>query len=125
MKPIRTLVVDDNAVFLEAFARYLGDIPQVHVLGTSRSGSDALNQVRCLKPDLVLMDLIMPEMDGLETTRRVKQFSGPPLVIVVSLHDGPELVAAVRNAGADGFLMKQTFSKGLLPLLQSLVSRLD
>lgn len=121
MKPMRVLLVDDSEDFLNSVARFLQDRPRIEIAGKVLSGQEALDQTRTLKPDLVLMDLMMPKMNGLEATRLLKQLANPPVVVVVSLHDDPSFVSAVQEAGADAFLRKRAFSKLLLPLLEKLM----
>lgn len=121
MRPIRILLVDDNAEFLNAATRFLADNPRIEIVGKIFSGREAVNQTPTLKPDLVLMDLMMPEMDGLEATRLIKQLPDPPAVIVVSLHDDQSFCMAAQVAGADGFLTKRVLSKRLMPLLEKLL----
>jgi DNA-binding NarL/FixJ family response regulator len=120
MKPIRVLLVDDNVDFLDAAARFLAAKPRIEIVGKTLSGRDAVERTPTLKPDLVLMDLMMPEMDGLEATRLLKQLPDPPAVIVVSLYDDQTFRTATQEAGADAFLTKQVLSKQLMPLLENL-----
>jgi DNA-binding NarL/FixJ family response regulator len=120
MRPVRILVVDDSADFLEAATRFLANKPDIEIVGKALSGREAVNQVPTLKPDLVLMDLLMPGMDGLEATRLLKRTPAPPTVIIVSLHDDPSFHAAAHDSGADGFLTKRVLSKQLVPLLEKL-----
>lgn len=121
MKPMRVLLVDDNEDFLNSVTSFLQDRPQIEIAGKVLSGQEAVDQTRTLKPDLVLMDLMMPKMDGLEATRLLKQLANAPTVIVVSLHDDPSFISAVQEAGADAFLRKRALSKLLLPLLEKLM----
>ena len=121
MRPMRILLVDDNAEFLDAATRFLADKPRIEIVGKIFSGREAVNETPTLKPDLVLMDLMMPEMDGLEATRLLKQLPDPPAVIVVSLHDDQSFRIAAQGAGADGFLPKRLWSKQLVPLLEKLI----
>ena len=118
MRPMRILLVDDNAEFLDAATRFLAVQPRIEIVGKIFSGREAVNQTPTLKPDFVLMDLMMPEMDGLEATRLLKQLPDPPAVIVVSLHDDQSFRIAAQGAGADGFLPKRQLSKQLMRLLE-------
>jgi DNA-binding NarL/FixJ family response regulator len=122
MQPVRTLLVDNSADFLEAVTKFIASKPTIEIVGKALSGREAVNQVPTLKPDLVLMDLMMPGMDGLEATRLLKRLPSPPTVIVVSLHDDPSFQVAAHDAGADGFLTKRDFSKQLMPLLDKLLA---
>ena len=114
---MRVLLVDDNPLFTAAAARFLTVVGSIEVVGQARSGREALEQVADLHPDVVLMDLAMPEMDGLEATRRIKQEPSPPQVIILTLHDNAEYRQSARLAGADAFLNKGDVGTGLLPLI--------
>jgi two-component system NarL family response regulator len=121
MKPLRILLVDDHAEFLNAATTFLAERPGIEIVGKARSGREAVNQTPILMPDLVLIDLMMTEMGGLEATRLLKRLPDPPTVIIVSLHDDQSFRAAAREAGADGFVAKREFSKQLMPLLEKLI----
>lgn len=118
---IRVLVVDDSPTFLDTAVRWLAEVlPHLKVVGCCSSGVEALRQVETLRPDLVLMDLALPEMDGLEATRRLKQRPRAPYVIILTLHDIPEYRLAAQEAHADGFISKVNFSTQLPSLIASL-----
>jgi len=116
----RVLLVDDSPGFLESAAHFLSAETWLQVVGSGLSGRDALEQADVLRPDLVLMDWAMPEMDGLEATRHLKARTDAPRVILITLHASPEYKAAAEEAGADGFLAKAEFGTGLLPLIRGL-----
>ena len=119
-KTIRTLLVDDSPEFLESAARCLAVAPQIEIVGRARSGHEALEQVARLQSDLVLMDLAMPGMSGLEATQRIKAQPGAPRVIILTLYDDDSYRAAAAEASADGFVAKSNFSEQLLPLIYAL-----
>lgn len=100
------LLVDDSPDFLRAAERVVAAQPGVEVIGVAQSGAEALAKVTALRPDVVLMDVVMPVMSGFEATRRIKQATDAPFVIIVTMHDGPEHMEAARAAGADGFVAK-------------------
>jgi DNA-binding NarL/FixJ family response regulator len=120
MNPLRLLLVDDSAEFLESAARLLALHQELRIVGRAASGSAALEQVAALNPDLVLMDLAMPGMNGLETTRRIKAQPAAPCVVIMTLYDVAEYRAAARDATADGFIAKSSIRSQLLPMLASL-----
>jgi DNA-binding NarL/FixJ family response regulator len=120
MNPLRILLVDDSAEFLESAARLLMMHQELCVVGRAASGSSALEQVAALQPDLVLMDLAMPGMNGLETTRQIKARPAAPRVVIMTLYDVAEYRNAARDATADGFIAKSSIRSQLLPLLASL-----
>ena len=120
MNPLRILLVDDSAEFLESAARLLMLHQELCIVGRAASGSSALEQVAVLNPDLVLMDLAMPGMNGLETTRRIKARQAAPRVVIMTLYDVAEYRAAARAATADGFIAKSSIRSQLLPMLAGL-----
>jgi DNA-binding NarL/FixJ family response regulator len=121
MKPIGTLIVDDNPKFLEAAKRFLSSDPMVELIGTAVSGQEALDIIQDKSPDLVIIDLAMPGLDGLEVTRQVKtQFSPPPQVVILTLYDNEEYRSASRLAGADGFVAKSDIGTHLIPQIYDL-----
>ncbi len=120
MRPIRILLVDDNAEFLEAAAHFLAAAPEATVVGYARSGREAIRRLDDLHPDLILMDLVMPGMDGLEATRRIKARPSAPRVVILTLFNGVEYRTAVMDAHADGVLAKAEFGSRLLPLIHDL-----
>lgn len=121
--PVRILLVDDSPHFIESARRFLADELGVNVIGSALSGAEALQQVANLKPDLVLMDVAMPGMDGLEATQKIKAISEPPLVIILTLYDTSKYREAAKLAGADGFIPKADFGEKLLPLIYTLAPR--
>ncbi len=122
METVRVLLVDDSPEFLEVAADYLSMDPEIKVVGCACSGLDGLRRVAELRPDLVLMDVTMPGMNGLEATRAIKAKESPPRVLILTLYDIPEYRAAAASAGADGFLNKSDFGERLLPLIHSLLA---
>ena len=118
----RVLLVDDSPEFLESAVHFLAEDPAIEVVGRVFSGRGALEQLPVLKPDLVLMDVSMPEMNGLEATRRIKAQDDDLRVILLTLHDNPEYRAAAQAAKADGFVAKSELGIELLPLIHQLLA---
>jgi DNA-binding NarL/FixJ family response regulator len=116
----RVLLVDDSPEFLESAAHFLNTDPHIEIVGRAHSGRGALEKVPLLKPDLVLMDLSMPEMNGLDATRAIKAHADGPRVIILTLHDNPEYRAAAADVRADGFVTKTELDLQLLPLIHEL-----
>ena len=123
-KPLRTLIVDDNHTFVESAANFLMERPQIEVVGSAYSGQEALDKVEEFAPDLVLMDLSMPQMDGFEATRKIKARDNPPVVIILTLYDYPEYRDRAKIAGADGFVSKVDLGVKLMPLISELFAGL-
>ena len=120
MTSVRTLLVDDSPEFLGAAARFLATDPEIEIVGYALSARKAIEEVTRLQPDLVLMDVAMPEMNGFVATRQIKERPNPPRVIVLTLYDNDEYRAQARAAGADGFVAKSEFGTQLLPLIHTL-----
>jgi DNA-binding NarL/FixJ family response regulator len=117
MPPLRILLVDDSLRFLDSAARFLAGETNVEVVGRALSGEEAIEQIAQLRPDLVLMDLAMPGINGLEATRQIKMQSDAPCIIILTLSDSSEYRRAAEAAGADGFVSKAEFSTMLLSLI--------
>lgn len=100
------LIVDDHEGFLESAERFLETIPNVEVVGKALNGREGVKQAEQLSPDIVLMDLAMPEMGGLQATRLIKAQSSPPLVAIVSHYDDVQHREHAAKAGADAFVSK-------------------
>lgn len=120
IQPKRVLLVDDNQDFLKAAKRFLRRVPGLELVGEATSGEQAVELSAALQPDLVLMDLAMPGMNGLAATLRIKQQPNAPKVIIVTLHTHAALRALANEAGADGFLQKEDLVLELPRLLASL-----
>jgi DNA-binding NarL/FixJ family response regulator len=105
---IRLLVVDDDPLVRSALVLMLGGQPDVEVVGEAGDGRESLLRVAELRPDVVLMDIRMPRMSGLEATRALMQRPDPPHVIVLTTFDADDHVVGALAAGADGFLLKDT-----------------
>jgi DNA-binding NarL/FixJ family response regulator len=103
---IRVLIADDSAAFRNAFGLFLDRLPQVEVVGAAEDGEHALTLVASLRPDLVLMDMKMPRLNGLQATRKIRAAFPEVRVIMITLHDSGELKAASVAAGADRFIPK-------------------
>ena len=108
---IRILLVDDQALVRAGFRMILDAEPEMEVVGEASDGSEAVDQVVALSPDVVLMDIRMPELDGLEATRRILSGSAngdAPKILMLTTFDLDEYVYEALRAGASGFLLKDT-----------------
>lgn len=103
---IRVLLVDDQPLLRTGFRLILQTEPDIEVVGEAADGEVAVTQVRALRPDVVLMDIRMPRMDGVEATRRLGELDDPPRVLVLTTYDLDEYVVDSLRAGASGFLLK-------------------
>jgi DNA-binding NarL/FixJ family response regulator len=103
---IRVLLADDQRLVRSGFRMILRADPEVEVVGEAGDGAEAVALACDLRPDVVLMDVRMPRMDGIEATRRVTAMDDPPRVLVLTTFDLDEYVYAALRAGASGFLLK-------------------
>ena len=125
MHPVRVLLVDDSPEFLHAADHFLSAHAWLCVVGRALSGQEALAQIDAIDPDLVLMDLAMPGLNGLEVTRQIKLRRAPPRVLIMTLYDIAEYHSAARNVGADGFIAKSELYTRLMPTLQHMFDTID
>jgi DNA-binding NarL/FixJ family response regulator len=112
--PTRILLVDDHALVRRGFAALLGLDGRFAVVAEAGNGEQALLELERCQPDLVLLDLSMPKMDGLAPLRHLKGRRGAPRVLVVSMYDDPQFVARALAAGADGYVLKQALDVELV-----------
>lgn len=119
MNDLRVLLVDDSGPFLESAARFLAAERGFRVVGYAHSGEEAVAKAQALAPDVVLMDLSMPGMGGLEATRLIKKRGNAPRVVVLTMHDTAQYRAAAVGL-ADGFVAKTDFGTCLVPMIRQL-----
>ncbi len=117
---IKVLLVDDSVHFLELESRFLALQPECTIVGSATSGERAIAQVDNLHPDLVLMDLTLPGMSGLQATSQIKKQPNPPRVIILTLHDQRAYRAMSEMVGADGFITKDKFGEPLIQMIHGL-----
>jgi len=117
---LRLLLVDDNREFVEQATQWLSGYQWIDIVGRAYSGQEALDEVTRLQPDLVLMDVAMPGLSGLETTRKLKQQLSRPRIVMLTLHDIPVYREEAQAAGADGFVSKPALHTELLRTIESL-----
>ncbi len=117
-RTIRVLLVDDHAAVRQAFAFALRSEPDIEVVGEAGSAPVALEEIRRLRPDLVLMDINLPGMDGIEATRRVRAEFPDIEVIGLSMYESEEQDAAMRRAGARAYVSKSASYETLLEAIR-------
>jgi DNA-binding NarL/FixJ family response regulator len=105
--PITVLAVDDQPIFLRAAQQLIADTPGFKQVGAATCGPEALAMAAALEPDIVLVDVRMPGMDGIETARRLVALDARAVVVLVSLEEAPELPASLAAVGAALHLRKQ------------------
>ncbi|MHC4970952.1 MAG: response regulator [Planctomycetota bacterium] len=112
--PIRVLIVDDHMMVREGIKSVLHQFPGIRVVGEAVNGVDAVDKVREFAPDVVLMDLVMPEMNGIEATRRIKAASPRTCILALTSFSTDDLVFPALEAGAVGYLLKDAGATDLV-----------
>ena len=118
--PVKLLVIDDDSAVTDLLTLLLKS-NGFEVTATNNS-ADGLSMVRELSPDVIILDLMMPEMDGWQICKAVREFSQVPIIILSALND-PSMIASVLDAGADDYLTKPTPSRVLIAHINRLVNR--
>jgi len=125
MELTRVLVADDNVRYSSALSRFVASRTDMEVVGLASDGGEAVSMADALRPDVVVMDLNMPRVDGIEATRLLKESPAPPRVIVLTAHHTPENRRLAQSAGADAFLSKSEIDRGLVDVIEHLMQRED
>jgi two-component system, NarL family, response regulator NreC len=113
MNIIKVLIADDHQDFRRVVRDFLDRLPNVSVVGEAADGDDAVNKVEQLFPDIVLMDISMPLMNGIEATRIIKQRWPETKVLIATTHDDPMYRKQALDARADGFILKSSLKPSL------------
>jgi len=119
MKRIRILVVDDHAVLREGMRNLLEREKDLEVVGEANDGEEAVRMVSELKPDLVLMDIVMPKLTGVEATRRIKQISPATTVMILTAYSDTRYIVGLLEAGACGYLLKSARSHEIIRAIRA------
>ena len=117
-KPYRILIAEDHTILREGLRALLATDPAFVVVGEAEDGRDAIRQAENLEPDVVLMDLSVPRMNGLEAIREIKRQTPQSKVIALTVHDSEEYVLATLQAGADGYVLKDATRSELVMAIQ-------
>ncbi len=114
MNPIRVLLADDHAVVREALASYLESHDEVVVVGSAASGAELIERASLCAPDLILLDIAMPDMNGIEAARRLRVLHPSVKIVALSAHTDKRYVLAMLEAGAQGYVVKSGSGEELL-----------
>jgi DNA-binding NarL/FixJ family response regulator len=106
--PITVFVADDHAIVREGLANLLGARPDIQVVGTAADGRDTVRQVEKLKPEVVVMDISMPQMNGIEAAREIRSRAPQTRVVILSMHSSTEHVFHALEAGACAYVLKES-----------------
>src|SRR5919109_5576871 len=122
MEPLRVLIADDHPLFRDGLRTLLASAPDTEVVGEAASGSEAIDRALELQPDLVVMDLHMPEVNGIEATRRIVESSPHVGVLVLTMFEEDDSVFAAMRAGARGYLLKGADSEETLRAIRAIAA---
>jgi two-component system, NarL family, response regulator NreC len=117
---VTVLIVDDNAQFRALLREIVAEEPDLQVVREAADGAEAMRLAQELRPDIMLLDLVMPRVNGLEVLRWIKAERPEIKVIIVTVHDEDAYRQAAEASGADAYLLKKTLGTDLLPTLQRL-----
>ena len=122
MRVLRIVIVDDSPEFLEAATTLLSAHPQVNLVGTARNAAHALQLIREHAPDLVLMEAVLPGVDGTMLTKRIVELPSPPEVVIVTFYNSVELQREALAAGAVAVVHKNRLVEDVFALIDKRVS---
>jgi two-component system, NarL family, nitrate/nitrite response regulator NarL len=121
--PIRVLIADDHRLFAEALEAILAGESRIEVVGRARNGAEALELALELDPDVILMDISMPVMDGVEATRRIREAREDACILMLTGSNTAVDVDRSRNAGAAGYVTKDRIASQLVDAIVDVASR--
>ena len=119
---IRVLIADDHTLFREGLVALLDSIPEIEVLATVEDGKKAIETAAELQPDVILMDIQMPKLNGIEATRRIIQASPQVGIIVVTMFEDDDSVFAAMRAGARGYILKGADQNDMLRAIRAVAN---
>ncbi len=122
MSPIRILIADDHALFREGLCALLNSIPDAEVVGEAATGEEAVSRAAQLQPDVMLMDIQMPGINGIEATRRIARDSPYIGVIVMTMFEDDDSVFAAMRAGARGYVLKGADQEEILKVIRAVAA---
>lgn len=121
---LKILLVDDNLTFLASVKKTLKMLANTQVIGEAHNGLQALEMAQRLRPNLVLLDIVMPHMTGLEVAAQMQSWERSPAIVFLSLHDNDSYRAAARDLGVLGMVGKANFVADLMPIISTLAANL-
>lgn len=119
---ISVLLVDDHSLVRRGFRRMLEDEPDLNVVGEASDGLEAIQQAQLLKPRVIVMDCALPEMNGIQATRRILQFAPQTLILMLTMHTEDTWVRQALEAGAKGYVLKNALDLELSSAIRRMVN---
>jgi DNA-binding NarL/FixJ family response regulator len=121
MKSVRILIADDHELIRKGIASTLAEVPGWGVVAQAENGRQAVELAGSLRPDIVILDMTMPELNGLEATRQILAARSGARVLILTAHESEQLVREVLNAGAQGYVLKSDAGRALVSAVEALL----
>ena len=125
MKTRRVLIVDDHEIFRRGLRALLEPSSEWQVCGEAVDGLNAVEQAQSLKPDIVVLDVSMPRLNGLEAARIIRKEQPAPQIVIITQHDSPQIRSAALEAGAQAFVTKSAVGSELITALRKLIQGME
>jgi DNA-binding NarL/FixJ family response regulator len=119
MSPIRVLIVDDHTLFRESLRSHLSAHENIEVVGEAGDGMEAISKTMELKPDVILMDFAMPNLNGLQATLQIKQNNPTVKILILTMYETGPHVYQILRAGASGYILKKAPTKELISAIEA------
>lgn len=120
-KSINVVIADDHTIVRQGLIKLLEEEKGIHVIGEAKDGREAVKKVLELKPDIVIMDIAMPELNGIEATRQIKQAGMDVRIIILSMHDHSRYIRELLSLGVSGYLLKNSASRDIVKAITSAI----
>ena len=118
---IRVLIVDDHEIVREGLQTLLSEEPDFEIVGMTGDGAAAVTLAEVKKPDVIVMDLVMPGLDGIEATRRIKQLVPEARILILTVHEDKSLMQEAIHSGAMGYILKRAVKSELINAIQAVL----
>jgi len=115
---VKVLICDDHTLFRAGLKALLGNVPAIEVIGEAENGREGVEKVKQLHPDVVLMDISMPDLNGFEATQRIIQFDKKARVLILTMYDEDDMIIRCLDAGASGYILKDAPADQLIYAIQ-------
>jgi DNA-binding NarL/FixJ family response regulator len=119
--PVRILIVDDHDVVRQGIRAILRARPDWDVVGEAVNGNDAIEQAKKYEPEIIIMDITMPEKSGIEATREITKLNLRSTILIFTMHEAKNLGETVQSAGARGYVLKSRAARDLIEAIETLV----
>lgn len=121
MKKIKIFIVDDHAILREGLCLIIKSVPEYEVVGESGDGREALEKIELLKPDVVVLDISLPTMTGVEVSRQIRKFNPDIKIIILTQHDNDEYVEHLMEYGVHAYILKENTGMDLLRAVEEVI----